>query len=151
MSALAEMVPVLHWARLIGHSFCRSLSVSTPVLDLSQFFSSEDSEEQGKTGRSWRASELRAKNSGDLHKLWYVLLKERNMLLTLKHEARRQGEGMPSPERMVKVRKSMARIKVVLGERERAVKDIRKANGQSIVDGSSESSYPEKVNSEQRT
>jgi large subunit ribosomal protein L47 len=64
------------------------------------------------------------------------------MLLTLKHEARRQGERMPSPERMRKVRKSMARIKVVLGERERAVKEIRR---ESIVDD------VERVNIEQRT
>ena len=33
----------------------------------------------------------------------YVLLKERNMLLTLKHEARRAGFIMPAPERMWKV------------------------------------------------
>lgn len=33
----------------------------------------------------------------------YVLLKERNMLLTLKHEARRAGFVMPGPERAWKV------------------------------------------------
>ncbi len=33
----------------------------------------------------------------------YVLLKERNMLLTLKHEAKRAGFVMPGPERAWKV------------------------------------------------
>ncbi|KAK3740927.1 hypothetical protein QZH41_006095 [Actinostola sp. cb2023] len=55
---------------------------------------------------------------------WYVLLKERNMLNTLMHEAKRQGVPMPSPERYHKVKKSMAAIKLVLGEREIALKDL---------------------------
>ena len=33
----------------------------------------------------------------------YVLLKERNMLLTVKHEAWRKGFIMPAPERLKKV------------------------------------------------
>ncbi len=33
----------------------------------------------------------------------YVLLKERNMLLTLKHDAKRAGFVMPAPERLWKV------------------------------------------------
>ncbi|XP_031575536.1 39S ribosomal protein L47, mitochondrial-like [Actinia tenebrosa] len=77
-----------------------------------------------KTGRRWRAGELRTKSNEDLHKLWYVLLKERNMLNTLKHEANRQGVPMPSPERYHKVKKSMAVIKLVLGEREKALQDL---------------------------
>ena len=47
--------------------------------------------------------ELRIKNNSDLHKLWYVLLKERNMLLTMQHEYERQCELFPNPERIEKV------------------------------------------------
>lgn len=144
-SALASSV------RVIGAGIYRAISVSLPASNLSEFFPNQDKEEQGKTGRSWRASELRAKSHEDLHKLWYILLKERNMLLTLKHEARRQGEIMPSPERMRKVRKSMARIRVVLGERERAVKAIRKVERQTVLLASTEGHHSARVTSDEGT
>ena len=54
-------------------------------------------------GRPWRVDELRIKSNSDLHKLWYVLLKERNMLLTMQHEYERQCELFPNPERIEKV------------------------------------------------
>ena len=63
------------------------------------------------------ARELRGKSYEDLHRLWYVLVTERNMLLTEKHLAKTNREPMRAPQRMTKVRKSMARIKHVLTER----------------------------------
>lgn len=71
-------------------------------------------------GRAWRAAELRLKSFDDLHKLYYVLLKERNALLTQRAHARQVGMGVPDPHRLKKVKLSMARIQVVLGERRRA-------------------------------
>uniref|UniRef100_A0A803SNM4 Large ribosomal subunit protein uL29m n=1 Tax=Anolis carolinensis TaxID=28377 RepID=A0A803SNM4_ANOCA len=74
------------------------------------------------TGDSWTVEQLRGKSSEDLHKLWYVLLKERNMLLTLEQEAKRQRLPMPSPERLDKVKDSMDRIDRVVQEREDALR-----------------------------
>ncbi|NWU76737.1 RM47 protein, partial [Onychorhynchus coronatus] len=74
------------------------------------------------TGDAWNIKQLRGKSSEDLHKLWYVLLKERNMLLTLQQEAKRQLKPMPSPERLEKVEESMKNIDLVVKEREVALR-----------------------------
>ncbi|KAJ7675827.1 mitochondrial 39-S ribosomal protein L47 (MRP-L47)-domain-containing protein, partial [Mycena polygramma] len=74
------------------------------------------------TGRSWLASELRLKSFKDLHTLWYVLLRERNMLATQREEMRRLGlppRRFPHANAVnsAKCRKSMARIKAIMNER----------------------------------
>jgi hypothetical protein len=47
------------------------------------------------TGRPWFASELRHKSFKDLHTLWYVCLREKNLLATQKEEVRRMGVANP--------------------------------------------------------
>ncbi|KGN63602.1 39S ribosomal protein L47, mitochondrial [Cucumis sativus] len=87
---------------------------------LEEFFEADRSPDDGKPvvyGRSWKASELRLKSWDDLNKLWYVLLKEKNMLMTQRQMLNAQNLKFPNPERIPKVRKSMCRIKHVLTER----------------------------------
>lgn len=49
----------------------------------------------------------------------YILYKEKNMLLTESNICRQSSVYFPQNERKKKVKKSMAAIKVVLGERKR--------------------------------
>ncbi|XP_022968794.1 39S ribosomal protein L47, mitochondrial-like [Cucurbita maxima] len=87
---------------------------------LEEFFEAHRSPDDDKPvvyGRSWKASELRLKSWDDLNKLWYVLLKEKNMLMTQRQMLNAQNLRFPNPERIPKVRKSMCRIKQVLTER----------------------------------
>lgn len=55
------------------------------------------------------------------------------MLQTVKAEAQRLQVPMPNPERINKVRKSMAMIKVVIGERERAVQKLSELGYTSAI------------------
>lgn len=54
-------------------------------------------------GGDWKAWMLREKSTEDLHKLWYVLLKERNALLTERQQCRSKNIAMPNASRRVKV------------------------------------------------
>ncbi|GJN94353.1 hypothetical protein Rhopal_007427-T1 [Rhodotorula paludigena] len=76
------------------------------------------------SSRSWTAPELRALPFNSLHELWYVLLRERNVLLTQREEARRLRVDLSGftavPEKLRMCQKSMARIKAILAERKHA-------------------------------
>ena len=95
---------------------------TVPRYDLMEFFDDKKNWAQNevRSGRSWRLDELRIKSNSDLHKLWYVLLKEKNMLLTMEHECDVQNELFPSPERIDKVQESMSNIETVVRERNKA-------------------------------
>ena len=77
-------------------------------------------------GRAWEASELRLKSRDDLHRLWFLCLKERNMLLSERLYYRQVGQAAPEADRLLKVKKTMARIKVVIGERARAAEALER-------------------------
>ncbi|OXB54838.1 hypothetical protein ASZ78_016451 [Callipepla squamata] len=102
----------------------RLLHATLPQRGLEEFFDDPKNwgEKTVKSGDAWNIKQLRAKSSQDLHKLWYVLLKEKNMLLTLEQESKRQLKPMPSPERLEKVQKSMKNIDLVVREREIALR-----------------------------
>ncbi|XP_070688642.1 large ribosomal subunit protein uL29m [Pempheris klunzingeri] len=103
---------------------CRALHTTTSRRGLDEFFDLHENwgETTVKSAAPWTAKQLRTKSNEDLHKLWYVLLKEKNMLLTLQQEAKRQMVQMPSPERLKKVERSMTRLETVVTERETALR-----------------------------
>jgi len=112
----------LQSANLFQQQSSRNLQTSRCRYDLMEFFEQKKNwgESQIRSGRSWRLDELRIKSNSDLHKLWFVLLKERNMLLTMEEECKRQNELFPNPERLDKVEESMANLETVVRERNKA-------------------------------
>ncbi|GAA5863560.1 hypothetical protein JCM3774_006526 [Rhodotorula dairenensis] len=89
------------------------------------------------SSRSWTAAELRLKSFTELHQLWYILLRERNVLLTQREEARRLRVDLSGytavPDKLRLCQKSMARIKQVISERRHAAleaAEILRARGQ---------------------
>ncbi|KAL1899089.1 54S ribosomal protein L4 mitochondrial [Sporothrix stenoceras] len=71
-------------------------------------------------GRPWTAEELRRKSWDDLHKLWWVCVKERNRIATAAVSRKHFDLGFgshESGERDNAVRETMGRIKHVLTER----------------------------------
>jgi len=72
------------------------------------------------SGRAWTAAELRRKSFKDLHTLWYVVLREQNLLATQLHELGRVGgivDTTSLKQHKLRCRKTMARIKYVINER----------------------------------
>ncbi|XP_032510868.2 large ribosomal subunit protein uL29m [Danaus plexippus] len=102
-----------------GVAGVKGFHTTTKNQDLMEFFDEKKNwnENNIKVGRSWKLDELRIKSNTDLHKLWYVLLKERNMLYTMEHECNDQVKLFPNPERIDKVEESMKHIETVVRER----------------------------------
>lgn len=87
-------------------------------------------------GRAWSAAELRRKSFRDLHTLWYVLLRERNLIAT-QMESYRRASIAPGVVRNVhkrdyQCRKSMARIKYVINERRLAYEGAIKIHAEKL-------------------
>lgn len=111
-------IPNIHAASV----FIRSFHMTNSLHDLMEFFDVKKNwgESNIRVGRGWKLDELRIKSNIDLHKLWYVLLKERNMLYTMEHECNEKVKLFPSPERIDKVQESMNNIETVIKERNKA-------------------------------
>ena len=77
------------------------------------------------TGDAWPAVLLRMKSFDDLHKLWHVLLKEKNFLLTERQHAKSYRSKWDGHGRLKKVKLSMKRILTVLSRREIHQQTIR--------------------------
>ena len=116
-----------------GVACCRSLSTTllrfdkpkpNPTLVEPQFFDFPENfgkmgelRPKSRPGRSWTEEELRLKSNSDLHKLWYVCLKERNMLLTMFKAYASKARSFPNPERIDRVNETMRNVEAVVHER----------------------------------
>mmetsp|Transcript_4785 Transcript_4785/g.9674 ORF Transcript_4785/g.9674 Transcript_4785/m.9674 type:complete len:218 (-) Transcript_4785:3103-3756(-) len=77
-------------------------------------------------GRAWRVEELRAKSFEDLHRVWFLCLKERNVLETEREWCRaNRRHWVGGQSKLVKLKDTMARIQTVVGERARQYRTIR--------------------------
>jgi len=123
------------------HTFLRQSSLSVfkserqhPTRGIEEFFDEqlktnieEFTKSQGQvgakpvvTGKPWATEDLKKKSFEDLHKLWFVLVKERNLLVTEQMRWKVQPELIKEFAvniRLKKVRKSMARIQGLLNLR----------------------------------
>ncbi|KAI9471929.1 MAG: mitochondrial 39-S ribosomal protein L47 (MRP-L47)-domain-containing protein [Benjaminiella poitrasii] len=132
MSFLQRITRTVNWniisrnfntSRIVQSAESANIGNTAKPKGLYQFFENNETlPKQIWTGRAWKTQELRQKSFEDLHKLWYVLLKERNVLATQREEARRLRvlkQLWTNQGRLKKCQKSMARIKGVLYERQR--------------------------------
>jgi large subunit ribosomal protein L47 len=88
------------------------------------------------TGRAWTAADLRRKSFDDIHKLWFVLYKERNLLLSERERTRRNNRPVLAKEedRYTKVKRSMGAIKFVLKERSKIKKMLEAEGVEELAD-----------------
>ena len=86
----------------------------------------EDNKETNLPGRAWKAEELRLKNHSDLHKLWYVLLIEKNKLKSDHILSIQMGQFFGGYDSLKKVNLSMARLLTIVNERKKLRNEYRK-------------------------
>ena len=91
---------------------------------MSDFMADENSREA--VGRAWKADELRLKSHDDLHKLWYVMLIEKNKLKSDKILCIQMGQLFYGSERLRKVRLGMRRLLTVVNERKKIRNEYRR-------------------------
>lgn len=122
MSAALEEPYVNVYSRKFAALTANQFHTTAKRFDLMEFFDNKKhyGENEVKHGRHWEKDELRIKSNQDLHKLWFVLLKERNMLKTMEHECNEKMELFASPERLDKVEMSMENLELVVRERNKA-------------------------------
>ncbi|KAK0643498.1 mitochondrial 39-S ribosomal protein L47 (MRP-L47)-domain-containing protein [Cercophora newfieldiana] len=105
-----------------------------PNHGLWEFFASREAAvsppaEDAKHGRGWMVEELRGKSWEDLHKLWWVCVKERNRISTASYDRNRNSLGFGDAEARARdneVKVTMRGIKHVLTERQYAWEDAVK-------------------------
>lgn len=84
-----------------------------------------DERKRPQIGRSWKADELRLKSHEELHKLWYVLLQEKNKLKSDELMSIQLGQQFYGSDHLFKVRKSMTRLLTVVNERKKIRNEYR--------------------------
>ena len=84
-------------------------------------------------GRAWRAEELRLKSHSDLHKLWYVLLQEKNKLKSDALFSVQMGQLYAGYDNLLKVRLSMSRLLTVVNERKKLRSEYRQHLEQEYI------------------
>jgi large subunit ribosomal protein L47 len=77
------------------------------------------------SGRAWRAEELRLKSHDDLHKLWYVCLKEKNKLKSDFLMAKQLQQFFYGHSDLLKVRLTMSRLLTIVNERKKLRHEYR--------------------------
>ncbi|CAB4256520.1 similar to Saccharomyces cerevisiae YLR439W MRPL4 Mitochondrial ribosomal protein of the large subunit, homolog of prokaryotic L29 ribosomal protein [Maudiozyma barnettii] len=102
--------------------------------------------------RSWSVPELRRKSFDDLHSLWYICLKERNVLARETHllEVSMGADAGPYMELSDTIRDTMWKIRHVLSERDYAIKlaqtsftnETKKFCDEFVSEFKNEVSYP---------
>lgn len=80
--------------------------------------SADEMSKYSKCGDAWPASLLRLKSFDDLHKLWYVCLKEKNLLISERWMHLQRNSTMRDHGRVKKIKMTMKRILTVLSRRE---------------------------------